>query len=1329
MKPLLHCWRRPAARLAGSFAVIASQQQSHEPGGSAPRYERVADLDAALRRLAEGGWTLLAGGTDFYPARVGRPVRESLLDLSALEALRGVRAVGDGAAAAWHIGALTTWSELARAPLAPALCALRQVALEVGGVQIQNRATIGGNLCNASPAADGVPVLLALDARVELASVRGRRVLPLQEFVLGNRRTALAPDEMLTALIVPGRSPRALSRFLKLGHRRHLVISAATVAVAVDFDTAGCVTSCAAAVGACSAVPVRLPVLEAAMVGVPCERLVAVFDARCAPDAFAPLAPIDDIRGTAAWRGAAAIEMLRRLFAELAAAGASAASPGAASRSAAGDVSGHASGDRGAPATARADRPGSRAATRDTRAPEPAIRVDVNGRAVVLHAAPATRLSDCLRDELGLTGTKIGCHAGDCGACTVLLDGEQVCACLVPVGQCGGRAITTVESLAAAAAGSPQAALRQAFIDHGAAQCGICTPGMLMAGLDVLRRHPQPTEGQVLDGLGGVLCRCTGYRKIVEAVLAASGVAPGAARREADAPGAVTPVAVAAPSPGAGRAVGARLPRVDAADKVDGRLVYGADRAPADACWLKVVRSPHASAQFEYGDLDAFVAAHPGLLGVLTAADIPNNRFAIFPDLRDQPAIAERRVRLRGEAVLVLAGERDALDAIDADAVPIRWQPLEALRDPAAALASSAPALHERWPDNVLCRGRVVRGDVDAALAAAPVSVSAAMRTAHIEHAYIEPEAGYAQWSSAGRVERVTVFACTQTPYMDRDELAWMFGLRPEQVRIVPSGIGGGFGGKLDISIQPLLVAAARKFGRAARIVYTRPESMASTTKRHPAQMRATLAADHAGRLLAADFHGDFDTGAYSSWGPTVANRVPIHASGPYRVAAVRALTRAVHTNNPISGAFRGFGVPQSTLLNETLVDMLAQRLGADPLEYRFAQALRAGDLTPTGQRLTASVGLRACLDALRPQWREMRARAEAFNVARAQADDREGAGAIAAAASSDPHRRYAVHKRRGVGIACMWYGIGNTVIANPSSMQVGLRRDGRFMLYNGAVDIGQGSSTVIAQICADALGVPVELVDQCGADTDLTLDAGKSSASRQTFVSGNAAKAAGTDLRARLLALLGLPAHAALALDGPRLAGAAGAQRATLDLGAMPADARGDVALGSGHFDPPTVPLDADGQGVPYATYGFAAQFAEVEVDLAFGSVRVLSIHAAHDVGRAINPTQVEGQIHGGIAQGLGLALMEEYRAGHTDNLHDYLIPGAGDVPPIVVHLVEDAEPLGPYGAKGVGEPALVATAPAILNAIHHATGVRMGQVPVTPDRLCAALRHGAPR
>ena len=299
--------------------------------------------------------------------------------------------------------------------------------------------------------------------------------------------------------------------------------------------------------------------------------------------------------------------------------------------------------------------------------------------------------------------------------------------------------------------------------------------------------------------------------------------------------------------------------------------------------------------------------------------------------------------------------------------------------------------------------------------------------------------------------------------------------------------------------------------------------------------------------------------------------------------------------------------------------------------------------------------------------------------------------------------------------------------------MTVGLRANGRFMLYNGAQEIGQGTYTIMPQIAAQALGVPVESMDQIHGDTDATEDAGKSSASRQTFVSGNAARLAGLDLRRRLAAMAGfeMPEGTSeadlptLELAGDRLLvhGPGGAVR-TLALRELPADARGDVAIGRGSFDPPTVPLDADGQGVPYATYGFAAQVAEVEVDTALGLVKPLHIHAAHDVGRAINPTLTEGQVHGGIAQGIGLALMEEYVNGRTDNLHDYLIPSVGDVPPISVLLIEDAEPLGPYGAKGVGEPALVATAPAILNAVRMATGVRLTELPATPDRVLRALR-----
>jgi CO/xanthine dehydrogenase Mo-binding subunit len=499
------------------------------------------------------------------------------------------------------------------------------------------------------------------------------------------------------------------------------------------------------------------------------------------------------------------------------------------------------------------------------------------------------------------------------------------------------------------------------------------------------------------------------------------------------------------------------------------------------------------------------------------------------------------------------------------------------------------------------------------------------------------------------------------------------------------------------------------------RLVYERPESMLSSTKRHPAQMTATASCDASGALTAFDFSGDFNTGAYSSWGPTVANRVPIHATGPYRVPHVRALTRAVLTHNSIAGAFRGFGVPQAALLGELLVDELAAAIGIDALEFRHANALRAGDRTPTGQVLAASVGLQACLEALRPAWAEARASSAAFN-----------ADAVARVKPL----------RRGAGIACMWYGIGNTVIANPSTMRGALRLDAgngaHLFLYNGAQEIGQGTATIMPQMFADAVGLPLACVRQVMGDTDLTADAGKSSASRQTFVSGNAARAAGAALRAQLLERLGFDAaggaRARLALEGFRLIGEVNGVRKSTDLREWNTDAQGDLASASGYFNPPTVPLDADGQGVPYATYGYAAQMAELEVDLELGTVRLLHIHAAHDVGRAINPTLVEGQVHGGIAQGIGMALMEEYLNGRTDNLHDYLIPTVGDVPPITVHLVEDPEPLGPWGAKGVGEPALVATAPAILNAIHAATGVRMREVPVTPSRLRAAIvRDGA--
>jgi aldehyde oxidoreductase len=916
------------------------------------------------------------------------------------------------------------------------------------------------------------------------------------------------------------------------------------------------------------------------------------------------------------------------------------------------------------------------------------LHLSVNGRPVAVQS-PARRLADTLRDELGLTGTKIGCNAGDCGACTVLLDGEQVCACITATGQCAGREITTVEGLARGGELSP---LQQAFIAHGAAQCGICTPGMLMAATDVLQRHPHPTEQQVLDGIGGVLCRCTGYRKIVEAVLAVSDAS----------------VATAPPVPNAGDAVGARVARLDAPSKVTGTAAFGADRFPPGCLWMRTVRSPHQSARFQVTDVDDFRQRYPAVVAVLTARDVPENSFAVFPQPKDQPVLADGFVRMRGEAVMLIIGEQHAVQSIPESDLPIRWEPQQATETPAQALALTEPALHDFAKDNVLCRGRVVKGDVDQVMQQASHIAEATYQTSYVEHAYIEPEAGYAEvFVEQGR-ERVRVFACTQTPVMDKEEVARVLQLPPDAVHIVPSEIGGGFGGKLDVSLQPLLAVAAWTLKRPVRTVYTRSESMVSTTKRHPSQIHARYACDADGKLSALDFQGDFNTGAYASWGSTVANRVPVHATGPYAVANLRALTRAIFTNNAVSGAFRGFGVPQAHIVTEALIDELAAKTGIDRLEFRLRNAIVAGQPTATGQILSASVGMRACLEALQPAWQSAQAAANAFNRA---------------AEKNSP-------LRRGVGVACMWYGIGNTVIANPSTMTGSLRNDGRLFLYNGAQEIGQGTATIMPQIFADAVGLPLALVDQVMGDTDLTEDAGKSSASRQTFVSGNAAKFAGEDLRRQLLQLLQLDEPATLSLRGTLLTGQRHDQVRSIDLRTLPSGPRGDIATGRGYFNPPTVPLDADGQGVPYATYAFAAQFAEIEVDVQLGTLRVLHLHAAHDVGRAVNPTQVEGQIHGGIAQGLGMALMEEYQSGRTDNLHDYLIPTAGDMPPITVHLIEDPEPLGPYGAKGVGEPALIATAPAILNALHHATGVRVRTIPATPDRVRAAiLQHEASR
>jgi aldehyde oxidoreductase len=361
---------------------------------------------------------------------------------------------------------------------------------------------------------------------------------------------------------------------------------------------------------------------------------------------------------------------------------------------------------------------------------------------------------------------------------------------------------------------------------------------------------------------------------------------------------------------------------------------------------------------------------------------------------------------------------------------------------------------------------------------------------------------------------------------------------------------------------------------------------------------------------------------------------------------------------------------------------------------------LRNGSETVTGQLLESGVGIAECLESLQPHWVRATADADAFNGANRD-------------------------RKRGVGVASCWYGCGNTSLPNPSTILVGIAADGSVILHQGAVDIGQGSNTVIAQICADALGLPLEKFQLKSADTSITPDAGKTSASRQTFVTGKAAEKAGRALREKILRFANVSEKAALQLDGPAIVIREGEATRRIDLASLDVDAEGFVFRAEETYDPPTLPLDAKGQGKPYAVYGYGAQIAELEVDLKLGTVKLLKITAAHDVGKAINPLLAEGQIEGGIAQGIGMALMEEYIPGRTENLHDYLIPTIGDVPPIETILIEVPDPEGPFGAKGLGEHVLIPTAPAILNAIRHATGVLVTKIPATPTRIRAGIRE----
>ena len=900
------------------------------------------------------------------------------------------------------------------------------------------------------------------------------------------------------------------------------------------------------------------------------------------------------------------------------------------------------------------------------------VGFQLNGEEVRVVPGLDERLSEVIREQLATKDVKIGCNAGDCGACTVLVDGEPVCSCLMPVRQAVGCQVETVTGLTKSDPIGQN--LADQFQDHGAAQCGFCTPGMLVSAVALLRKQPKPTEEQVLDALGGVLCRCTGYQKIIDAVMNKP-----SSRSLRDRPG-------------------ESIRRLDGEGKVIGQERFGDDIAPVQTLELFVIRSPLPHANFTLGDLEAWQREQIGIESILTVADVPGeNQFGVIPAYADQPVFAVDQVKFIGEAVAAIVGSPETIRNFRQEDFPVIWEEIPAISEISDAISDSANLVHKNRLGNVLCEGLVKRGEVEKALNSADIVVDGEFSTSFVEHAYLEPEAGFAQMVD-GIIE---VYSCTQSPWMDMIELEKILNLDSGKVRIVPTGIGGGFGSKLDLSVQPFLAIATLKTGQPVRMTYSRVESMQTTTKRHPCVAKIQIGAKSNGQISGLKFTGDFNTGAYASWGPTVAVRVPVHASGPYQVSDYHAIARGIHTHCPPSGAFRGFGVPQSAIIQESMFDELAEKLEIDALEFRIKNALVEGAHTVCGQTFESGVGIKKCLNALKSDWQSERENAEEYN-------------------QSKPS-----HLKRGVGIGSGWYGCGNTSLPNPSTIKAGIKSDGTIVLHQGAVDIGQGSDTVIPQLFAAEFGVSTSKLKLVSADTFLTPDAGKTSASRQTFVSGNAAIACARELRSAITRRFNVANDAELQFVQSNLTIKEKGQEQIFKLAEMESNDEGYVFVAEGTYDPPTVSLDKNGQGSPYAQYGFAAQLAVVEVDKLLGTVKPIRIVAAHDVGKAINPMLVEGQIHGGIAQGIGMALMEEYLPGKTENLHDYLIPTIGDIPPIDTIIIEVPDPHGPQGAKGLGEHALIPTAPAILNAIKNAVGVRMYSVPVTPSKLLNAIKE----
>ena len=943
------------------------------------------------------------------------------------------------------------------------------------------------------------------------------------------------------------------------------------------------------------------------------------------------------------------------------------------------------------------------------------LKMTVNGRPVELDVPQSRYLSTVLREDLRLTGTKIGCNEAECGICTVLVNGIPVNSCIYPAFKAQGAQVETIESLARDGTLHP---LQRAFLDHGAVQCGICTPGLIMTSKALLDRKSEENgplgEDEIKTALKDSYCRCTGYQSVINAI------------RQADGQNA-PPYIPQTLSPGS--AIGTARPNPDALAKITGRARFTDDyHFPGMLC-ARTLRAGRPHARIRSIDT-AEARAIPGVHAVLTHEEVPGRNLHGLVTI-DWPVLCADKVRYAGDAVAIVAADNEEIASRALQLIRVDYDDLPVVCDAIEALHPGAAVLHEGRPDgNLLKHIKVNKGDIEAGFAAADVVIDRTYRTPATEHLFLEPEcaigvpAGYdparfggpcdphAARGETARHSKTSVYVGSQIPYLDRDQVAASLGVEPGSVRVVATLMGGGFGGKEDIAGQIHVALLAEACQRPVKMLYTRQESLLFHPKRHATVIRMRTGAKRDGRLTAVQATLYGDGGAYASLSEKVLTRATTHASGPYQVPHVKVDCFAVYTNNAPCGAFRGFGVSQSCFAVESNMDILAEELGLDAVEFRRLNALGVGSVTSTGQTMRESVGLIECIDKID---QDMRSNEFRWTW-------QEGS------------RRYAW----GLAVGYKNTGLGGGAPDKASAeLEVWLDDQGLVLaeVRTSSAEMGQGLPAVLAACVAEELNIPAQRVGVLLGDTDYCPDGGPTTASRQTFVSGNAARLAARDLTQQLATTAAELLECAVAdVDFSRgnysNNGATGQPAATLAEVIDRAIENGaETSAQHEYWAPKTQPLGTGGD--MHFAFGFCAQAVLCEIEMDTGKVHVRKVIAAHDVGRAINPLTLEGQIEGGIVMCIGYALTEHYIQEQampwTSVMSRYKMPGIRHTPEIISHIVEHGTSSGPYGAKGVGELPSIPTSAAITNAIYRATGVRVRSLPVDQDELLRAMRSGA--